>query len=242
MLFLKSLYVRLMHAIGALLKATGLVKLLDRKAKTSRTAHWVRSLFSIYDIEGMIALDVPWWTYAAIDEVDAFLASRPDARVFEFGSGASTVWLARRAAQVTSVEHHEGWHARVQSCLDALGLAGKTNLTLVQTESLPASDPIYVSEKAGEGGKSFEAYARAIETHRDGPFDVIVIDGRVRAACLQHAKGALAEGGMIVFDNSHRQRYRRAIEGSDFDARVLKGLTPTLPYSDETTLLRLPLR
>src|SRR5688572_22901839 len=45
---------------------------------------------------------IPWYTYSAID----FLAERlpPDATVFEFGAGHSTLWYARRVARVVSVD------------------------------------------------------------------------------------------------------------------------------------------
>lgn len=43
---------------------------------------------------------------------------------------------------------------------------------------------------------------------------------------------------MIVFDNSRRRRYRRAIEATPVDERRYFGLTPTLPYPDQTSLLR----
>ena len=43
---------------------------------------------------------------------------------------------------------------------------------------------------------------------------------------------------MIVFDNSHRARYRGAIADCGLEAERFRGLTPALPYADETTLLR----
>jgi hypothetical protein len=42
---------------------------------------------------------------------------------------------------------------------------------------------------------------------------------------------------LIVFDNSRRRRYRAAITGSGLEERVLRGLVPTLPYPDQTSLL-----
>jgi len=54
-------------------------------------------------------LGVPWWTYRAIDVVDAWMLGRArPIRVFEYGSGASTLWLAGRADEVISIEHHLG--------------------------------------------------------------------------------------------------------------------------------------
>ncbi|QQA42038.1 class I SAM-dependent methyltransferase [Pelagovum pacificum] len=234
--FAKAGYIRLARIYGGLTDLTGIADWLDRKREQSRIAHWARSLAAIHDIDGLVALDVPWWSYKAIDEVDAFLAARPGARVFEYGSGASTVWLARRAGSVTSVEHHAGWHGLVSGRLSGVDGLAPVELRLVEPDAEASVDPIYISEKSGEAGTSFEAYASAIGA--DGQtYDVIVIDGRARAACLRHAADHLAPGGMIVFDNTGRARYRRAIAASGLASRVLRGLTPSLPYPDETTLL-----
>lgn len=228
---IKGGYVALAQGLGRVGDAAGLTGWLERHGREHRLAHWGRSLFAIHDVEKLIALDVPWWTYGAIDAVRAFLAERPAARVFEYGSGASTAWLSTRAASVTSVEHHEGWHARVRALVP-----DNVDLRLVPPDDRPAGDALYLSEKAGELGASFERYAREIDAAQ-GPFDLVVIDGRARAACLWHARGHLAPGGLIVFDNSHRTRYRKAIDASGMNTRRLRGLTPALPYSDETALL-----
>ena len=59
------------------LRVTGLLALLDRLAARSRTVLWVRSWLSVYDLEDLLAFDVPWWTFEAADRVEAFLAERP---------------------------------------------------------------------------------------------------------------------------------------------------------------------
>jgi hypothetical protein len=40
-----------------------------------------------------------------------------------------------------------------------------------------------------------------------------------------------------VFDNTRRRRYRDAIAAAGVHERVLRGLTPTLPYADQTSLI-----
>jgi len=235
--YTKQSYVYVMQHLGRALGRSGALAYLDRKSKNARFAHWMRSLFCIYDMEGLVALDVPWWSYDAIAEVDEILKSKANARVFEYGSGASTVWLARRAAHVTSVEHHPAWHEKVQEFIKRHQNIGTVEIRLIHPDDQPASDSLYTSEKPRERGQSFERYAREIETDQDPRYDVIVIDGRARAACLKHAQSMLADDGVIVFDNSRRTRYRRAIEASGLEARVFRGLTPSLPYADQTTLL-----
>ena len=229
---LKRAYVTAVRGFRAVSEKTGLLSSLEKRSAENRSARWLRSLFAIYDIEDMAALDLPWWTFAAIEETDKFLKSRQDAKVFEYGSGASTIWLARRAAIVVSIEHDEGWHAIVSKQLAPYRNA---RLQLIQPDREPMAG--YISEKTGWQDRSFRRYASAIDEER-GRFDLIVIDGRARAACLKHAVTRLAPGGMILFDNSNRERYRAAIDASGLSARRLYGATACLPYPDETTLLR----
>jgi hypothetical protein len=209
---------------------------LDRpaSARRSRYRHWLQSLLAIHDIDALIRLDVPWWTYDAIERVEDFLKSRDCARVFEYGSGASTVWLAKRAASVVSVDHDAGWIAFSRPRLAEFGHA---QVELVPADDPAVSDPRYQSGKSGHRGESFKAYAESIDRW-PGAFDLIVVDGRARAACLEKAVERLAQDGMIVFDNSHRRRYREAIAASGLEATVTRGLVPSLPLPDETTLLR----
>ncbi|WP_294391691.1 class I SAM-dependent methyltransferase [uncultured Sphingomonas sp.] len=222
-----------MHGLGRAASAFDVSQRLERRGKDSRLARWMRSLFAIYDIDQMVALDIPWWTFEAIDRVEAFLGSRPGARVFEYGSGASTIWLGRRAGSVTSVEHDADWYPVVAARAAA---HPNIDLRLVPPDGEPHGDPAYASTKPNWRGRTFHDYVHAIDGVA-GTFDVIVIDGRARTACLAHARGRLAPDGLIVFDNTHRPAYRDAIASSGLRATRTKGLTACLPYPDETTLL-----
>lgn len=55
---------------------------------------------------------IPWYTYPAIEYIKQLDLS--DRHIFEFGSGASTLFWASRTATVTAVEHDPIWHANVQ--------------------------------------------------------------------------------------------------------------------------------
>jgi predicted O-methyltransferase YrrM len=95
------------------------------------------------------------------------------------------------------------------------------------------------SRKKGFAGQDFSAYVAAIDSVT-GSFDVIVIDGRAREACLAAAVGRLAPGGVIVFDNVERRRYRKAIAslGSTIAVDARWGRTACLPYPTRTALIR----
>lgn len=205
----------------------------DAPPRSSRLRHWAYSLTKVHDAVGMAALDVPWWTYSAIDEVDRWLAARtPPASVFEYGSGASTVWLARRAGSVRSVEHHRAFGESMRSTIDR-----HDNAELLIVPPEPAAQPAIGSHKEGYRGQDFTAYVQSIDA-TDEPYDLVVVDGRAREACLAAALRHLSPGGVVVFDNTLRRRYARAIRATPaISERRFVGLTPTLPYPDCTSVI-----
>jgi len=214
---IKRRYVDVMQGLGGRLPLS-----TARGAQTASAEaafgwqRWFASLFAIYDTDAMIRLDLPWWNVAATREIDLFLAGRPDARVFEYGSGASTIWLAKRCREILSVEHDRSWHDRFQQ-----QAAGRGNITLLHRPIL--------SESA--------TYAGSIDEF-DGQFDLIVVDGRHRAKCLERTVDRLKPGGVIVFDDSGRARYRRAIGDCGLVERRHFGRSFCVPYPDYTSLLR----
>lgn len=117
----------------------------------------------------------PWISYDA----QAILAKHVDrrTRVLEFGSGMSTVWLARRAGKVVSIEHDQRWFDLIQRRMRHLGNA---------EYRLAAEHDDYIAVPAG---------AR---------YDLILIDGPWRLSCAMVAIAHLASGGIIYFDNSDK--------------------------------------
>lgn len=228
---MKALYVALVRLLRRLLEKSRVLPRLDRLGRRSRTALWLRSWLAIYDVRDLIALDLPWWTFEATDVVADHLSEHPGSRVFEWGSGASSVWLGRRSGRVTSIEHDAGWGDRMKGLLPA-------NVEQLVVPPVRESAPIVASHKAGNEGLDFSEYAAAIDRFHDA-FDLIVIDGRAREACLVRAVGRLAPGGLIVFDNVDRSRYRDAIAavGEQIEVRWTRGRTPCLPYPTRTALI-----
>ena len=232
---MKKAYVCGARALRRALAGIRLLGPLDRWAERSRTGLWLRSLLSIYDLKDLLHHDVPWWTFEAADRVDGFLATRPGARVFEWGSGASTVWLSRRAASVTSIEHDAAWAAIV-----APVLPDNAVVRVVEPRPATGGPAEQLSAKSGFEQLDFARYVDAME-NLDGCFDLVVVDGRARTACFHRAITRLAPGGVLVFDNVDRRRYRHAIAHSPVrvDVEWTRGLTPALPYPTRTALVRL---
>ena len=228
---LKSAYVMAMRTLSVPLRGIGILARLERAPRASMR-FWIASQFAIYDVAALMRLDVPWWTFPAIDRIERWIAARNgDVRAFEYGSGASTAWLARRCRQVDSVEHDAAF-ARATASLLALD-----NVRLRVIEPQRTRDiPIAGSGRSGYEDCDFAAYVDSIADSGQR-YDLIVIDGRARASCLLRAQGCLADGGLVVFDNSNRRRYQGALAGTAARTMRCRGLAPALPYRSETALI-----
>lgn len=235
----RAVYVRTSRGVRDVAERTGVLSRLDaayREHPVSVRGH-LRTLAAIHDVTDLVSLDVPWWTYGAIDAVSAHLTALDGtARVFEYGSGASSVWLGRRAASVHTVEHHEGFAEVMVGVIADAGLGDVVRLHVVPP--VASSHPVVPSTRRGEDGRDYAAYVASIDDV-EGEFDLVVVDGRARGACLTQAVRRLAPGGMVLFDDSQRPRYRAAIEGSGLRVERHRGWVPSLPYPRETAVLRL---
>lgn len=134
------------------------------------------------------ALDkpLPWLTYPAISFLES--AVHKEMCVFEYGSGASTLWWAERVKHVVACEHSKQWH-------DLLKPEVPGNASLMFCELVPDGD-----------------YCRSIHSS-DETFDIIVIDGRDRVNCIRQAYSKMKNDGIIILDDSERDRYQ---PGQDF--------------------------
>ncbi|MBU1305953.1 MAG: class I SAM-dependent methyltransferase [Alphaproteobacteria bacterium] len=214
---LKQAYVRVAQAAPSLFP-NGHSAYSPGAPHRSLARRWFASLGAIYHLDRMIGLDIPWWNVAATTDVAAFLQRTGNARVFEYGSGASTLWLARRAASVTSVEHDAAWANKLSRA----------------TQPLP-NVSLHVASYDSAGAPADQPYVRAIEG--TGDYDLIVVDGRLRTACLATAIPHLKLGGIIVFDDSGRERYRSAITTCGLAETHYHGLSYCVPYPDHTSIL-----
>jgi predicted O-methyltransferase YrrM len=114
-------------------------------------------------------------------------------QVFEFGSGNSTLWFARRIASVVAIEHDERWANRLR-------LSVPHNVTL---HYVPLGTSQIDIEKNAR-------YVSAISEYERNRFDVVVVDGEARNACCRAAIPHLRSGGLLILDNSDRARFEPA--------------------------------
>lgn len=159
--------------IGRVLKSYPLVRLYYAENSYLRTKGWVRSeqLGLPVDSDGN---PLPWYTLPAID----FLKNRlqHNFRVFEYGSGYSSLWYAERVEEVLSVEDDTEWATHMQD-------RAPSNLNVIHQPDL-------------------NAYPKTVTDH--GRFEIIVVDGCVRRECVKPALEAVANDGIIILDDFER--------------------------------------
>jgi hypothetical protein len=118
---------------------------------------------------------IPWFTYSAIFFLEQLNLS--EKLIFEWGSGNSSLFFAKRAKTVTSIEHDPQW-------FETLLIQRKDNMELRFCEM-------------GEN------YTNAIH-YNDVEYDIISIDGEIttRLECAKQAIKKLKTNGLIILDNS----------------------------------------
>ncbi len=199
---------------------------------------WLRSKQKDYLLNNAC----PWLAFDAILALRARM--RPGMRVFEFGSGGSTLfWLANQAAQVVSVEHDPAWYGvvservRGQSAVD-LRLILPETVDLPDHPYDPADPQLYQSDDEGFRRHSFQKYVSQIDAFPDGYFDVLLVDGRARPSCIAHSAAKVKEGGMLILDNAERSYYLDKTQQHlhSFAGRFFTGIGPINPSVWTTAL------
>lgn len=183
--------------------------LLPTETNTLETSGWLNSLAQGKPVDRNGA-PVPWFTYPAIDFLTQII--KPTWRVFEWGSGYSTLWWARHVRTVTSVEDNQGWY-------DVMHPQMPTNASV-----LWRGEPT--------------AYVGAIG-EQTGQFDLVVIDGSSRNECARIVTEHMTDSGVIVFDNSDVAIHQEGVEylkGRGWRRLDFFGLIPSYYYKNCTSI------
>jgi hypothetical protein len=163
--------------------------------------------------------DVPWITFDCTRWLDKRLSN--DLKVFEYGSGGSTLYFSKKTGQVVSVEHDDKWFARVAEALKQNNIDNcdqrlvKPVLRENVREDLADDPDNYLSSSPDYAAYDFENYCRSIDQFPDRSFDIIFIDGRARPSCIKHSLRKVKSGGCMILDNSEREHYQKGIKLMD---------------------------
>ena len=232
--FSVAAYVQMIKILKYLLTLIGIIWVLERYMHF-KWILYVRSLFSIFDAADLVKLDLPWWSFGAVDHINNYLNDLSgEAVVLEWGSGASTVWLARRSKKVYSLEHDVEWSKATQKLIS--NYRNVELITVPPDEKMDIFDSEYISKKPGYKGLNFNSYVNAINKI-DEKFDLIAIDGRCRSACLKLATSKLKPNGIVLFDDSTRRRYQKALLDSGLMIKRYKGMKSGVPFFPYETVV-----
>ena len=116
---------------------------------------------------------IPWYTYPAIEYLSRLDFSSKS--IFEWGSGNSSVYWARKAKKVVSIENDRYWFNVVNA-------------------SKSANQKILLIESKNE-------YIDAIINQKE-KYDILIIDGKYRYECSLKALEHIHKIDMIILDNS----------------------------------------
>jgi len=157
----------------------------------------------------------PWISFTVIKFLELHLKTKM--KVFEYGSGGSTLFFAKRVEKVISIEHHKLWFEKVNLYLQELKLKN-FDYRLFEPENdsefhkKNIADPNdYISDNKESVGKNYEKYVKSIEQFPDAYFDIVSIDGRARPSCCKHALTKIKVGGYLIFDNAETTYYENSI-------------------------------
>lgn len=149
-----------------------------------------------YQKKTPLELEIPWFSWEAIRFLKKFI--KPGMKVFEWGSGGSTLYFANNKCDVYSIEDHAEWYEKVRE-----KTSDKKNISINLipydfNNTIDFQESHYLNPKV-----QFENY------------DIIVIDGtekqnKVRPSCFLKAQKEilknrkLSKMTIIIVDDSWR--------------------------------------
>lgn len=161
-------------------------------------------------------LESPWMEGSEIALLDRWLEGRD--RVFEYGSGGSTVrWANGR--EWYFVEHDEKWFTKVTSVLARRNMAAHGVMIRPSAEVKVC----FKGEYPAGYLEQWESYVHA-PLQFGGEFDAVLVDGRARLACGQFAaRKLLKPDGVILwhdFWKKDRERYHAILDECEVVEKV----------------------
>lgn len=213
------------------------IKLIKSPSQRKHFLKWIRTNHE----EQFLKQKMPWLTFDSIDVLNALPLSSK--KVFEWGSGGSTLFWLNKGADVVSIEHDRKWYEMMKTILP-----NTENITymLIEPEESdmgsiltdPSDPDCYLSSDSNK--HSYYKYASIIDQYENNYFDVVLVDGRARPSCLKHAVNKIKTGGLLILDNSDRDYYLNKTSRylNDFQRDIYAGAVPLLTQFSETSIFK----
>ncbi len=167
--------------ISSLLLKPGLVKTLLGQYHESylKEEGWFDS-FDLKEPVDKFRNPVPWLSYPAVDFLKERLSN--NLKVFEFGSGNSTLFYSRKVSKIICVEHDQNWYNKIKN-------------------KLPENAQIIFREFQLD-----EQYSVTVKLQNQ-KFDIIIVDGVDRVRSIHNSIENLSGKGVLILDDSERPEY-----------------------------------
>ncbi|MGZ5133821.1 MAG: hypothetical protein ACXWCG_01670 [Flavitalea sp.] len=221
-------------------------KAVFRQPRSLQSILKYRSLWHRYNNSSSISERLPWICFSAIDQLEGIV--KPGMRVFEYGSGGSTLFWSARVSHLVSIEHDKEWGEKMRSeiknnqiqnvdyfLIEPSNDSNFIKKNFVNPTDYISSDPFYI-------GKNFANYVKKIDEYPDNSFDIILIDGRARPSCVLHSLPKLKANGFLIVDNTERRYYLHPFGLEKLSWRIWQHYGP-VPFAynfSETTILQKP--
>jgi hypothetical protein len=134
--------------------------------------------------------ELPWWPFPVILKLENLI--EPTWHVLEFGCGISSIWLAKRAAKVHSIEGSAAWSQKIKSYAKNNGI---DNLTIELRDSSLYPD-------RGKFSDEFNSFFSDVTDFMGSSFDLVIVDGAARFLCVRNSLPLIKQGGFLYLDNS----------------------------------------
>jgi len=117
---------------------------------------------------------IPWYTYPAIEFLNQFDFSTE--KVFEYGSGSSSLYWSEKCLSLISIEHDQDWFNKIKN-------------------NIKSNQKLFLRKNKDEYVQSINEF--------ESEFDILIIDGVYRQDCAKEVKNKLnRESGIVILDNS----------------------------------------
>ena len=138
-------------------------------------------------IDPKLGILEPWYTNDAVDRIRSFDLS--DKVVMEWGGGASTLWWARMAKEVYSVDHNVEWWENTKQMIAEYRLQDKAQIRYIPTHE-------------GDQSDFRDSYIRQYPNIKP---NICIVDGVHRFECAEYAVKVL-KPKLLIIDN-HQQDF-----------------------------------
>jgi len=144
--------------------------------------------------------NLPWLTDESIDFISEKILTGEIRDVLEFGSGASTLWLAKQGINLISAEDNRAWYDFISTKLGELDPELTANIDyhlVTEPRCNDLDDPKKIVTDISVICNEFV----------DKSFDLVIVDGSMRLNCVLSSYDLVRPGRYLLLDNDERSLF-----------------------------------